>query len=133
MKNKQRRELAVCGFEAVKALAERHPDAIQRLFFTQARSRAFGPVCKALAASRRLYRLVESESELEKLCQSVHHQGVVAMIAEPEIPRVDRTILDAWRVARERVLVLDRVGNANNLGAIVHAAFVGSRRTSRRG
>ncbi|HOT61770.1 MAG TPA: RNA methyltransferase [Treponemataceae bacterium] len=126
MKNKQRRELAVCGFEAVKALAERHPDAIQRLFFTQARSRAFGPVCKALAASRRLYRLVESESELEKLCQSVHHQGVVAMIAEPEIPRVDRTILDAWRVARERVLVLDRVGNANNLGAIVRsAAFFG--------
>lgn len=126
MKNRQTRELAVCGFEAVKALAEKHPEKIERLFFTQDRARFFGAVCKALAASRKIYRIVESESELEKLSQSVHHQGVVAMIREPEIPRLGIETLKAWQDARERVLVLDRVGNANNLGAIVRsAAFLG--------
>lgn len=32
MRNKQLRELAVCGFEAVRALADQHPERIQRLF-----------------------------------------------------------------------------------------------------
>lgn len=126
MKNKQFRELAVCGFEAVRALADKHPEKIQRLFFTQDRARFFGPVCKTLAASRRIYRVVESPLELEKLSQSVHHQGVVAMIPEPEIHRLDAETLKSWQAARERVLVLDRVGNANNLGAIIRsAAFFG--------
>lgn len=126
MKNKQHRELAVCGLEAVRALAERHPDRIQRFFFTQDRARYFGPLCKSLSAARKVYRVVESEIELEKLSQSVHHQGVVAMIAEPEIPRLELDRIREWQNARERVLVLDRVGNANNLGAIVRsAAFFG--------
>ena len=126
MKNRQTRELAVCGFEAVRALADKHPEKIERLFFAQDRARFFGAVCKALAASRKIYRIVEAETELEKLSQSVHHQGVVAMIREPEIPRLGLETLKAWQDARERVLVLDRVGNANNLGAIVRsAAFLG--------
>jgi len=126
MKNKQHRELAVCGFEAVLALAERHPEKIQRLFFTQDRARFFGPICKTLAADHRLYRVVESELELEKLSQSVHHQGVVAMIVEPDPPRLDAATLRSWQSSGARALVLDRVGNANNLGAIVRsAAFFG--------
>lgn len=126
MKNKQYRELAICGFEAVRALAEHHPEAIKRLFFTQDRARFFGPVCKYLASERRIYRVVESPSELEKLSQSVHHQGVVAMIQEPEVKSLDQITLRAWQDAHERVLILDRVGNANNLGAIVRsAAFFG--------
>lgn len=126
MKNRQTRELAICGFEAVRALAEKHPEKIERLFFTQDRARFFGATCKALAAARKIYRIVEAEAELEKLSQSVHHQGVVAMIREPEIPRLGLETLKSWQDAHERVLVLDRVGNANNLGAIVRsAAFLG--------
>ena len=118
--------MAVCGFDAVRTLAEKHPEYIQRLFLNQDRSRFFGPVCKRLASERKLYRLVESDTDLEKLSQSVHHQGVVAMIREPEIPYVDNAIIRNWQRTGERVLLLDRVGNANNLGAIVRsAAFFG--------
>ncbi len=125
MKNKQSGELAVCGFEAVKALADKHGEKIERLFFNQDKARFFSETCKSLASRRKIYRLVE-DSELEKLCKSVHHQGVVAMIANPEIPALDRQTVSSWEVSCERVLVLDRVGNANNLGAIVRsAAFFG--------
>ena len=126
MKNKQLRELAVCGFDAVRALADRHPEKIQRLFFNQECARFFGTVCKTLSAPKKLYRLVEADAELEKLSQSVHHQGVVAMIPDPDIPLLDLETLKKWQESHERVLVLDRVGNANNLGAIIRsAAFFG--------
>jgi len=126
MKNKQFRELAICGFDAVRTLAEKHPEKINRLFFYHDCARFFGPVCKTLSASKKLYRLVESDLELEKLSQSVHHQGVVAMIPDPDIPVLDLETLRKWQDSRERVLVLDRVGNANNLGAIIRsAAFFG--------
>jgi len=125
MKNKQLRELAVCGFEAVRALADQHPEKIQRLFFTQARAKTFGAVCRDLAARKKVYRTVEYEKELEKLCGSVHHQGVVAMIPEPEIPILTEQALLELSTKRT-ILLLDRVGNANNLGAIIRsAAFFG--------
>lgn len=129
MKNKQHRELAVCGLEAVRALAEHHPEKIQRLFFSENRSHFFGPTCKMLAASRKVYRAVESHAELEKLSQSVHHQGVVAMITEPEIFLLDQETISLFIEQKEKVLVLDRVGNSNNLGAIIRsAAFFGINR-----
>lgn len=125
MKNKQFRELAVCGFEAVRALVAHHPEKIQRLFFTQDRARFFGAVCRDLAAARKIYRVVESDKELEKLAGSTHHQGVVAMITEPVIPLLNEQSLQHVACA-SLLLVLDRVGNANNLGAIVRsAAFFG--------
>lgn len=126
MRNKQLRELAVCGFETVRALADHHPERIQRFFFTQDRARFFGSLCKQLAASRRVYRSVPDEKALEKLSGSVHHQGVVAMIAEPVIPFLDSAAVTAFAEQKKTALLLDHVGNANNLGAIIRsAAFFG--------
>ncbi|EFW37482.1 TrmH family RNA methyltransferase [Treponema phagedenis] len=125
MGTQHRKELPVCGFEAVKALVKQHPEKISRLFFTQERAKAFGDASKYLAAKKRLYRVVE-EADLEKLSLSVHHQGVVAMIEEPVIPLIDEQIIDGWAKDSAVVLFLDRVGNSNNLGAIIRsAAFFG--------
>ena len=127
MKNTHTNELAVCGFEAVRALADVHPERIRRLYFTRERASAFGGTCRQLAAQKRPYNTVEAE-ELEKLCGSVHHQGVVAMIATPRLTALTSDITDGWLHGHESALLLDRVGNANNLGAIVRsAAFFGFR------
>lgn len=126
MKNKQKQELAVCGFSAVKALEKEHPDSIHRFYFTSEKATFFGDLCKYLASQKIPYNLVESPVELEKLCGSVHHQGVVAMINQPEIPSLTKTDTDAWISSGESAILLDRIGNANNLGAIVRsAAFFG--------
>lgn len=119
------KELAVCGFEAVVALAKYHPEKISRLFFAENRVKQFGQVCKYLAENKKLYRIVE-DAELEKLADSVHHQGVVAMIFEPVIPRLEYEQIEEWKNEHTKILVLDEVGNANNLGAIIRsAAFFG--------
>ncbi len=126
MHNHHEKELAVCGFEAVKALAEHHPEKISRLFFAGNRAKQFREICRYLAKKRKLYRLVESDSELEKLCESVHHQGVVAMIEAPILQPVTSQIIKQWAKEHHSVLMLDRVGNANNLGALIRsAAFFG--------
>jgi len=126
MKNKQKNELAVCGFAAVKALEKEHPESIRRFYYTQDRALSFGGLCKNLAARKIPYNLVPSQKDLEKLCGSIHHQGVVAMIDEKEVTPLTPTHTAAWVQGNEPALLLDRVGNANNLGAIIRsAAFFG--------
>ena len=88
MKNKQKKELAVCGFATVKKLEKNHPEKITRLFFTEEKAPLFGGLCKKLAKNHGIYNMKPSE-ELEKLSGTVHHQGVVAMIEAPEIENLN--------------------------------------------
>ena len=125
MKNKKNNELAVCGFAAVKKLEKNHPEKITRLYFTEEVAPKFGGLCKKLAKQHGIYNQKPAE-ELQKLCGSVHHQGVVAMIQAPEITPLDSDITDRWIANGENAVLLDRIGNANNFGAIVRsAAFFG--------
>ena len=125
MKNKKNNELAVCGFAAVKKLEKNHPERITRLYFTEEVAPKFGGLCKKLAKNHGIYNQKPAE-ELQKLCGSVHHQGVVAMIQAPEITPLDSDITDSWIANGENAVLLDRIGNANNFGAIVRsAAFFG--------
>lgn len=126
MRNKLNNELAVCGFSAVKTLEKTNSERIRRLYFTQEKAPLFGGLCKQLAKRKVPYNVVQDPSELEKLCGSVHHQGVVAMIEAPKIMHLNTNIVDDWISRGESALLLDNVGNANNLGAIVRsAAFFG--------
>ncbi|MDR2397617.1 MAG: RNA methyltransferase [Spirochaetaceae bacterium] len=121
MRNKLTKELAVCGFNAVSARGAVHPDTINRLFLQEDRLAAFAPLCKALAQRKRPYKLCDAE-ELQRICKSTHHQGVVAMIEEPEISAVSRAELDSWAGEGKTGLVLHELGNDHNFGAIVRAA-----------
>lgn len=126
MKNKLNNELAVCGFAAVKALAKEREQCIKRFYFAHERAASFGTLCRAMSQRKAPYNMVQDESELERLCGSVHHQGVVAMIEQPNVPLLDTQIVGMWIEKGEDALILDHVGNANNLGAIVRsAAFFG--------
>ncbi|HEY9154776.1 MAG TPA: RNA methyltransferase [Opitutaceae bacterium] len=119
------REISVCGLAAVRALFERDPEAIRRLFFDEPTSKRLGAMTSALAKLRRVYRLVNAE-ELEKISGTVHHGGVVAVIEEPMLGDVTEPQLEEWVAKRAPLLILDRIGNSHNLGAIARtAAFFG--------
>lgn len=123
----KQKELNVCGWQAVSTLFARHPDEIRRLYFDAATGKRAGEMCRALAAGKRVYRQMGPE-ELEKAAGTVHHGGIVAVIGERPLPRVTREVLAGWAKAQEPLLLLDRVSNANNVGAIVRtAAFFGVR------
>ncbi|GBU28999.1 RNA methyltransferase [Treponema sp. R8-4-B8] len=121
MLNKLTDELAVCGMNAVLAVGEHHPATINRLFLREDRLNSFTGICKQLAERKRPYKLCEDE-ELERICKSVHHQGVVAMIEEPVVEPLTHEDLDLWAAEGKTGVLLHSVGNDHNLGAIARAA-----------
>ncbi len=128
MRNKLTDELAVCGFNAVVALGRFHPDRINRLFLREDRLQDVSAACRNLAARKRPYKICDDE-ELERVCKSPRHQGLVAMILQPELQSVTEDDLESWSSSAETVLLLADVGNDNNLGAIARsAAFFGVKR-----
>lgn len=114
-------ELKLCGLAAVRARFARDAASIQRLYFDYATGRKIGVMCKALAAAKKIYRCVEPP-ELEKIAGTVHHGGIVAVVAAPELRAPLPAELRNWAAKRAPVLLLDRVGNAHNLGAIARTA-----------
>lgn len=118
-------ELKVCGLAAVKARFTRDAASIQRLYFDYPTGRKVGVMCKALAAAKKVYRCVESP-ELEKIAGTVHHGGIVAVVAAPNLRSPLPADIRRWVEKHEPLLLLDRIGNAHNLGAIARtAAFFG--------
>ena len=121
MRNKLTDELAVCDMNAVLAVSEHHPETINRLFLREDRLPSFTPICKQLAERKRPYKICEDE-ELERICKSVHHQGVVAMIEEPAVEPLTLEDLEVWASQGKTGLLLYSIGNDHNLGAIARAA-----------
>ncbi|PTX95577.1 RNA methyltransferase [Opitutus sp. ER46] len=114
-------ELKLCGLATVRARFARDAGSIQRLFFDYATGRKVGLMCKALASARKVYRCVEP-AELEKIAGTVHHGGIVAVVAAPKLEAPGAADLKNWAAKRTPVLLLDRIGNAHNLGAIARSA-----------
>ena len=123
-----REELKICGLAAVKARFERDPASILRLFFDEPTSRKVGAMSQVLAMAKKVYRCVPP-AELEKISGSIHHGGIVAIVQVPALRAPTPEHIRAWAQARATVLILDRIGNAHNLGAIARtAAFFGVER-----
>jgi TrmH RNA methyltransferase len=123
----KQKELNVCGWQAVSMLFARHPAEVRRLFFDAPTGRRAGEFCSQLAQHKKVYRQVEPV-ELEKIAGSKLHGGIVAVIGERPLKKVTREVLAGWAQTRAPLLLLDRVSNANNVGAIVRtAAFFGVR------
>ncbi|TDK27242.1 rRNA methyltransferase [Luteimonas aestuarii] len=115
------KELRLYGLNAVRAVFAKRPDAIRKLYLSEARIPQVQPLLKWCVANRIGYRVVADEDELRRLASSTHHEGIVA-----DVLRVPPLSLDAWLEALPEgpccALWLDGVGNPHNLGAILRSA-----------
>ncbi len=113
-------ELRLYGLNAVRAAFARRPEALRKLYLTQARIPQLQPLLKWCVAHRIGYRVVE-ETDLQKLAASSHHEGVVA-----DVLREEPLDFDAWlrglSDGPQCAIWLDGVGNPHNLGAILRSA-----------
>jgi len=114
-------ELRLYGWNAVQALFEHRPQALRKLYLTEALIPRMQPVLKWCVANRVGYRVVE-DGDLNKLAATTHHEGLVA-----DVLRAPMLALDEWLAtlpAGKPVLALwlDGVGNPHNFGAILRSA-----------
>ncbi len=110
------------GRHACHALFAHRPGDIIRVYVDQPRVKEFSALLKWCAEQRRAYHIVEDEN-LERLAETVHHQGIVILARRPQELNDDR-LLDAVRRGRVTgaLLYLDGVQNPHNLGAILRTA-----------
>lgn len=113
-------ELRLYGFNAVRAAFARRPEALRKLYLSQARIPQLQPLLKWCVAHRIGYRVVE-EADLQKLAASSHHEGVVADVLREELQTLE-SWLDDLPAGPQCALWLDGVGNPHNLGAILRSA-----------
>ncbi len=119
------KELVICGLKAVRSRFEVDSDSVKRLFFNRATAVHVGDLCRWMAQERLVYRCVESE-ELERISGSIHHGGIVVVVEPPEIRTPSLNDVRHWSLQGETLLLLDRISNVHNLGAIIRsAAFFG--------
>ncbi len=112
-------ELRLYGLNAIRAVFARRPEAIRKLYLSEARIPALQPLLAWCVKHKVGYRVVE-DADLQKLAASSHHEGVVAEVRREE-PRLLTHWLRALPAGPQVALWLDGVGNPHNLGAILRA------------
>nr|WP_221284929.1 TrmH family RNA methyltransferase [Xanthomonas campestris] len=108
------------GINAIQAVFKARPQALRKIYLTEARIPQFKALLAWCVAQRLGYRVVE-EADLTKLASSTHHEGIVA-----EVLRVPPQPLQDWLAALPQgpvlALWLDGVGNPHNFGAILRSS-----------
>ena len=121
----ERELVRICGLAAVRALFDRDPGRVERLFFQPALRGELDASCQELARARKPYRQVDS-AELARIAGTVLHGGAVAIARPHPLAALDPKAARAWARDGKPLLILDGIGNPHNLGAIARsAAFFG--------
>ena len=107
----------ICGANAVAALFRRRPDAVLRLFYTEAMRGIAGPLCADLAKRRIPYRLLPPD-EMARAASTAHHGGLAAVARARVVPIMEPDSPPRLPV----LLILDGIGNPHNFGAIARSA-----------
>jgi TrmH RNA methyltransferase len=110
------------GARACQAIFATRPQAIVRVYLTEARRRQFAKVTEWCARERKGFQIV-ADANLDRLTKSIHHEGVAILAAA--VPRwtLDDLFAHVTAAAMPGPLVyLDGVQNPHNLGSILRTA-----------
>ncbi|HEY6985862.1 MAG TPA: TrmH family RNA methyltransferase [Rhodanobacteraceae bacterium] len=115
-------ETRLYGLNACLAAFAKRPEALRKVYLTEARIPALKQVLAWCVKHRLGYRLVEAD-DLDRLTGSRHHEGVCFEIVR-STPLKLSELLGSQRSAPAPSLVLwlDGVGNPHNLGALLRSA-----------
>lgn len=111
-----------CGVNACRNLWNSRRDAIIRVYLNQARMPEFSDLLGWCAEKRLAYHIVTNE-ELRKITKSTHHEGICILASPPRMLTLEQLCSRlANRTGPVCVLLLERVGNPHNVGAILRVA-----------
>lgn len=116
-----RKELKYYGSAACLALWQRRPQDVIRIYLEQESIPHFSAMLKWAAEKRKAYHVVSAD-DLERLTQSVHHQGICLLAKEHPVLTFEEWLpLIRDETAAQLLVYLDGVENPHNLGAILRS------------
>jgi TrmH RNA methyltransferase len=113
------KELKYYGIHACLALAKKRPEDVIRVYLDESNVKTFAPLLKWCAKARKAYHIIPP-SELDKVSDSIHHEGVCILAKEP--PPLSAEVLQKHLPQKTCLLYLDGVENPHNLGSIIRTA-----------
>jgi len=115
-------EIRLYGLNACLAAFAKRPDAVRKVYLTEARIPALKSVLAWCVKHRVGYRVVE-DGDLDKLTASRHHEGVCFdLLRAPPIELAPWLATLPEAPSPSLLLWLDGVGNPHNLGALLRSA-----------
>ena len=120
LRQQRQQEVVLYGENACRAALMNRFDQVIKAFFTDETAPRFGDAMKALAATRKAYKVV-TDDELVRISQSQHHGGVALVVRKPSAISLHDYLLDTHR-KRDCIIALENVSNPHNLGAIMRSA-----------
>jgi RNA methyltransferase, TrmH family len=116
-----RKELKYYGRAACLALWQRRPQDVIRIYLEQEAVAKFSAMLKWAAEKHKAYHVVTAE-DVERLTQSIHHQGICVVAKEhPTLAFAEWLPLIRDEAAAWLLVYLDGVENPHNLGAILRS------------
>ena len=114
-------ELKVAGRNACRALFEKRPHDIRRVYVTDENVKAFSDVL-AWCADQRIAYHKKTAADLDQIAESVHHDGVCFIALGKKPARPADVVSYAQRLKDDQpsiIVLLEDVKNPHNLGAIL--------------
>jgi RNA methyltransferase, TrmH family len=117
LNDKTIKEIKIHGLYACKGVVEHRQHDVIRLYLTESRATQFSGLMKWCAKEKKAYHIV-TDQELEKVTDTVHHEGV-CILAKARPPLREELFLNKALENPACFLYLDGVGNPHNIGAII--------------
>lgn len=114
------KELKFYGLHACLAIWKYRPSDILRVYLDPSNVKILGPLLKWCGEQKKPYRILPPD-ELERVANSVHHEGVCLVAKEP-LSLAWETALSSLPSTNVCLLYLDGVQNPHNLGSILRTA-----------
>ncbi len=100
------------GVHACLAVWKERPKDIIRVYAHPGKIKAVSSLLKWCAKEKKAYHILE-DNELEKLTDSVHHEGICLLAKDPPHPTLQKCF------SEDLLLFLAGVGNPHNVGSIL--------------
>jgi RNA methyltransferase, TrmH family len=116
----KRREIKFYGFQSCLELFKKRPQDIIRVYAEESKIKSFSHIFKWCAQNKKAYHIV-SEDELNRITDSVHHEGVCILANEMISPSFEEMLFSISN-SKTLLIYLDGVQNPHNIGSIMRAS-----------